>query len=74
MPEETIKQSKLDEVIRDLYNDIVEYQKELLSYNYDDQTRRSNREELRILGAKIEVCRNTIKRLQGISTGGDGND
>lgn len=64
-----IRQSAVDEVIRDLYSDIVTYQKEMQPYDYDDQTRRSNREELRVLDAKIEVCRSVIKRLQALSEG-----
>lgn len=69
MFEDTIKQSAVDALIRDLYSDIVTYQNEMKPYDYDDQTRRTNREELRVLDAKIEICRNVIKRLQALSEG-----
>lgn len=54
----------IEEVIATLYAEIVSYQKKAAKYDYDDQTRRANREELRVLDAKISVCKKVIKLLQ----------
>lgn len=61
-----IEKQKIDELIATLYSEIVSYNKEVEQYSYDEQDRRANREELRVLGAKIEARRSIIKRLEAL--------
>lgn len=58
---------KIDEFILDLYTKIVALQKEIEPYEYDDQTRRANRDKINLLSMQIEIYRKVIKRLQEIS-------
>ena len=61
-----IEKQKIDELIVTLYSEIVSYNKEAERYSYDEQDRRANREELRVLDAKIEARRSIIKRLEAL--------
>ena len=61
-----IEKQKIDELIATLYSEIVSYNKEVERYSYDEQDRRANREELRVLDAKIEARRSIIKRLEAL--------
>ena len=61
-----IEKQKIDELIATLYSEIVSYNKEAERYSYDEQDRRANREELRVLDAKIEARRSIIKRLEAL--------
>lgn len=61
-----IEKQKIDELIATLYSEIVSYNKEVERCSYDEQDRRANREELRVLDAKIEARRSIIKRLEAL--------
>lgn len=61
-----IDERKIDELISTLYSEIVSYNKEKERYSYDEQDRRANREELRVLDAKIEARRCVIKHLEAL--------
>ncbi len=54
----------IEEIMATLYSEIASKQREKERYDYDDQTRRAYREELRVIEAEVSAYKKVIKLLQ----------